>query len=298
MPSAGICEATAETSFLGSPSAPRAGVSALTVARDELAALLAVEGGEPPPVAAGDRTGWLAAQTEAIATSGHQPSIALALGAIRAASDETVGWAEIRGGIEVLAFPPFGSPALLECARGLGAGSLGPYLINAHRLLPDPGQMLGLAAIVADDLATPLALLASWLPAAALHDLVDTAADLGLISPLPALMHHAERAARNGRFAPLWAIRDAALDLGAPEIGAAAQRLVVGLRPGIALEHAILGRILLSADCNEAAEIAFAAAQACDGVAAVRQPATQGFGTDPARWRQRLARRAISARRA
>lgn len=291
MPPAATFEAAAEAFLRGAPAPSRSGMSALAVARDELGALLALQGVGPLPESgpanAGDSAERLAKLTEAIA-AGDEPRVALALGAIPAASAET-GWRQIRGGIEALAFPPFGSPARLLRASRLGAGSLGPYLRNAHRLLPDPGHMLGLAASVADELASPLAWLGSWLPAAALHDLVDTVADLGSISLLPALMRHAERAARDDQFAPLWAIRDAALDLGAPDIGAAAQRLVIGLRPDVALEHAILGRILLAAHRDEEAEVAFTAAKACDGSAPMRQSAIQGFGTDPARWRRRMA---------
>jgi hypothetical protein len=263
------------------------GISALAVARSELVALLAIGDAEPRDVVAGGGEVKLTVLAEAIA-AGDERRVASALGAIGALSDEGAVSIGNSGALTTLAFPPFGSQARLLAASRLGAGSLGPYLCNAPRLLPDSRQMLGLAASAANDLAAPLALLAIWLPADALHDLVDTIADLGLVPPLAALLGHAERCASRNQFAPLWAIRDAALDLGVPDIAASAQRLVVRLRPGIALEQAILGRILLSANREMDADLAFAAATACDGAPPTRQPATRGFGTDPARWRRRM----------
>jgi ADP-heptose:LPS heptosyltransferase len=119
---------------------------------------------------------------------------------------------------DVLAFPPFGSPALFQAAASSHPAGLGAYGRNLQAVVSNGRQMLGLIELAGHAPNTAAferwaAILCTRLTDGTLHDAVGELGDHGYLRSLDAVLDHALRdpAARPDR-SLLMHVRDAGLD--------------------------------------------------------------------------------------
>lgn len=163
---------------------------------------------------------------------------------------------------------PLGSPALLRAAARSSAAGLGPFWRNVPRVVRTVADVPALVAMAAEG-GRPEAedqltvLLASRLGGDALLRLIDLLGDLGRLSALTLLFDAvlAKRAGAEARHA-LFRLRDAVLDLGAPDLAARIQHRIALASGNEAIEWIVLGEVEASAGRRKAAAEAFGRALA------------------------------------
>ena len=220
------------------------------------------------------------------------------------------------GLIYEIAYPPYGSPALLHAAARLENGGLGAYFDNTRRIAATSHDLFGLVQIAAgtdasgsidrNTLERWLVLLSIHMPQQPLHEFADALGDLGLMRPLSGLLARVTRRSElQSDPALIWCIRDSGLDNGDLPLALEAQSLVVRLRSGEGTEWIVLGEIEATAGNVGRAEAAFLQGLALEPDHAIgrerlealregwfkRFEVKSGFGTPPERKLLRNRRR-------
>ncbi len=161
--------------------------------------------------------------------------------------------------VQDLAFAPLGSAALLGRALRFDPAGLGPACRNLGSCADGAPPLLALVeeAIVGREAALAdhlLMLVTATTPLRQLEDLAGALAFHGWLGALAGLLARAEREGPQACGRPLlWTIRDAALDLDAPALALAAQRLLARGWPGERVERRVLGEMLATLGRREAA---------------------------------------------